>query len=410
MRLNDYRFSEEEDRRQWLNSIKMKVGLKYFGGKSVIGRYLFNNIFNMAVQMKKDKRPADILIDAFTGGGKIGLSVPSGWFDTIVINDLDLGVYSYYTCCKENHIALIKMIDEIGKKYMNRDLFHVYAFLRGDNNVELDPLARAAMTFWVTQGAFNGIAAAKKCTYNLTRVKENNSDDKSLEKENIAKAINTAHKRIPMLHNQLNNGHFIIENMDYRDLIKKYNGMPYLDKDGEHKGIEDVRRSNKLYYFDPPYHPAALYGAEEAPYEDTFTYDMAAEMVNILHGNYIKDYGSIDYFIKSDYDVVRPVQEAWKDAGIRNGNKSVIYNRIKGKNDDELKPYEKIIFHDGLNNSVGNVFKPLEKYPFCKICIGSFDKGVINESGNKRIGEEYIWCKGFPKGYERMKGTPAKED
>ena len=97
MRLNDYRFSEEEDRRQWLNSIKMKVGLKYFGGKSVIGRYLFNNIFNMAVQMKKDKRPADILIDAFTGGGKIGLSVPSGWFDTIVINDLDLGVYSYYT-------------------------------------------------------------------------------------------------------------------------------------------------------------------------------------------------------------------------------------------------------------------------------------------------------------------------
>ena len=42
----------------------------------------------MAVIMKQADKKADIFIDAFTGGGKMGLSIPKGWFDTIVINDL----------------------------------------------------------------------------------------------------------------------------------------------------------------------------------------------------------------------------------------------------------------------------------------------------------------------------------
>ena len=107
MRLANYEFAEPLDKKEWLNSLQMKVGLNYFGGKSIIGKYIFNNIFNLSVVMKKQGKKPDIFIDAFTGGGKIGLSIPYGWYDTIVINDLNYGVYSYYKCCKENHIALI---------------------------------------------------------------------------------------------------------------------------------------------------------------------------------------------------------------------------------------------------------------------------------------------------------------
>ena len=38
MRLANYEFAESLDKKEWLNSMQMKVGLNYFGGKSVIGK------------------------------------------------------------------------------------------------------------------------------------------------------------------------------------------------------------------------------------------------------------------------------------------------------------------------------------------------------------------------------------
>ena len=81
MRLTDYEYSNEIAKKEWLNSIEMNIGLRYFGGKSVIGRYIFNNIFNLSVIMKEQGKRPDIFIDAFTGGGKIGLSIPYGWYN-----------------------------------------------------------------------------------------------------------------------------------------------------------------------------------------------------------------------------------------------------------------------------------------------------------------------------------------
>ena len=103
MILEDYENSTPDERLKWLDSMKMTVGLNYFGGKSQIGKYINNHICNMAVKMKNDNRRADIFIDAFTGGGKIALSVPYGWYDTIVMNDLNYGVYSFYKYCKDDN-------------------------------------------------------------------------------------------------------------------------------------------------------------------------------------------------------------------------------------------------------------------------------------------------------------------
>ena len=467
MRLANYEFAESLDKKDWLNSMQMKVGLSYFGGKSVIGKYIFNNIFNLSVEMKKQGRKPEIFIDAFTGGGKMGLSVPYGWYDTIVMNDKNYGVYSYYKCCQsDNYIALIYMIEKIGE-LMSRDFFHIAAYLRNfgikvdkwDDGSEmvledevLDPLVAAALTFWVTAGAFNGMTAPDSTTYNLTKEigeGDNKQDDKRLEQENIKKVIKRAYKNIPKIHEQLNKQRYIIENLDYRELIKKYNGMEWHDiiwmskedfkeflqkrgrfnekifdeqykkfsNDHTHINVEYANK-NKLWYFDPPYHPWCLHAGEDAPYADTFTVELANEMIDILHGDREDEFGKLEYFIKSDYDPKVAYETAKREVNnSHDGHPITWYKKLidmETGNDNKKSEYKLKKYEAGITWTKGMVttlFDRLEVYPFCKICVGGFDKGANlgkdNES-RKSVGHEYIWCRGFSKGYEEIEGEPAK--
>ena len=132
MKLNDYKMSSEYDKRKWIDSYKIMSGLPYFGGKAYIGPYLINEICNMAVQMEIDGKKADIFVDVFGGGGKIALSVPEGWFDTIVLNDYNYGITSYFNCCKNCPDELIDLIEKLGS-VMDKDLFHLLAFIRSND-------------------------------------------------------------------------------------------------------------------------------------------------------------------------------------------------------------------------------------------------------------------------------------
>lgn len=420
MRLANYEFAETLDKKEWLNSMKMKVGLNYFGGKSVIGKYIFNNIFNLSVEMKKQGRKPDIFIDAFTGGGKMGLSVPYGWYDTIVMNDLNYGIYSYYKCCQsDDYIALIYMIEKIGK-LMSRDFFHVAAYLRsfglnvdkwGDGTEFVtedevqEPLVAAALTYWVTAGSFNGQTDPDSLTYNLTRIIKKDDkefDDKKMEQEEIAKVIKRAYKNIPKIHEQLNKQHYIIENLDYRELIKKYNGKKYSDLQGvEYEPEEQFIGKNILWYFDPPYHPVCLHGGKDAPYADAFTEKLSNEMTDILHGDREGEFGKLEYFIKSDYDPKEALQRA--EAAVKLGDDC---------KESQLSWYQKLLEREKNNKEISTLFAKLEIYPFCKVCVGGFDKGAVlgkDKETRKSIGQEYIWCRGFFKGYEEIEGEPAKE-
>ena len=71
---------------------------------------IYNTIFNMAINMEDEGNKPKVFVDAFCGGGKMALSVPHGWFDLIVMNDLDYGVYSYYCCAKDRHRELIATV------------------------------------------------------------------------------------------------------------------------------------------------------------------------------------------------------------------------------------------------------------------------------------------------------------
>lgn len=431
MNIVNYTFAKESDRKQWLDSLEMNVGLKYFGGKSVIGRYIFNNIFNLSIQMQKDGKPADIFIDAFTGGGKIGLSVPKNWYDTIVINDLNYGVYSFYKSCKENHLALLKMIEKMGG-VMSSDFFYLAGYLRsfgpnadkwGDgeekvkSNEVIDPLVAGAMTYWVTSASFNGISDPDTMSYNFSAmirdddgkvIKDENGkgkEDRVKERGEIERAIKLAKKRIPALHERLNSMNYIIENLDYRELIKKYNGKGYKNiMEEDQKPDESLARKNKLWYFDPPYHPYCLYAGKDAPYANTFSVEMADEMVKILAGSKKEEYGEIAYFIKSDYDPKYALKNAEERLEqIKKGTYKTSDDQVKWFN--EIRKIE-----EETPGAVSGVFASLEKEPFCKICVGGFDKGAVDANGMRDMGLEYIWCRGFEKGYAGESETDKSKD
>lgn len=391
MKLNDYRMLSSAEKDSWLRNYPITIGLRYFGGKSRIGKYLMNRIFNMAVKMDDNGKKADIFIDAFTGGGKLGLSMPEGWFDTIVINDLDYGVASYYQCCKDKPQALIELIEVLGKD-MNNIFFKLCAYNHNNGKTlqkaetlkkrkheqvyvskeKVEPLLAAAMTYWVTKLDFMGKTSAVAVDY---RLGANNVEKEAIrnEKEEIQNMIAFAREEIPKINKILHKKNIIIENLDYRELIKKYNGKDYKNADDKEYCAEEwLAKKNKLWYFDPPYHPVTLSNRKDAPYEETFDIDMVREMTSILHNENIEEYGELEYFIKSDY------------------NPKYMYH---------FEKYGETAIHDfdvlEENDSSSNTFKnnPNDVVYYVE-CVGEFEKGAVDAEGEKSVGREYIWCRG----------------
>lgn len=549
MRIFDYMISSKEDKYAWLESFHITSGLRYFGGKSVIGKYLMNHICNMATRMYHNGEKPDIFIDAFTGGGKLGLSIPEGWFNTIVMNDLNYGVYSYFKSCKENPTALVRMIEEIGEIY-NEDLFRFFALNRSNGNqpeadlahskaleiieknedaekgtpehtkfnfynsnlefasdVRLNELVAGAMTFWVTQTTWNGDTEPSKAIYRYTIAdnKDKGSEASLLstaEKAKIADAVKFAQKHIFEVHRLMKKKNIIIENLDYRELIKKYNGLEYMDIGGmyyedyekvlntqykklqtrradgtfeisldgqEYWGIveehvtlladdtikdkiesavsegtekllevidsillrfeelltnEDARESlyrivmrehfhqdskyeklNKLWYFDPPYHPATLAGGLEAPYEDTFTIDLAKEMTELLHNEHTEVYGELKHFIKSDYDPkwcydqeTQKLEAMKAKAGTPTGEAKANIKKSEERVAELLKAYHDFdVLEENIADSE-SYKSDKSKQQYIKIEVGEFDKGGFVKDGEDNVvktkGKEFIWCRG----------------
>ncbi len=461
MRLNDYRMSSEHDKRKWLDGYTIKSGLPYFGGKAFIGKYLINRICNMAVQMEDNRKKADIFIDVFGGGGKIALSIPEGWFDTIVLNDINYGITSFFNCCKECPDELVALIEKLGL-VMDEDLFHILAFIRSNDGIKhftddkeikenkkyqkykdvlftdkIDPLLSAAATYWVTKLDFMGVTDPLKVSYKGD-IADNQSETigNQKEKEKIANAIKFAKRRIPEVCYKMRKNNIIVENLDFRELVKKYNGKSFETLKKEKQCNEEYENKNILWYMDSPYHPSTLSGGKEAPYEDTFNIELVAKMTEIIHNDKVEEYGEIEYFIKSDYDpketfrfaveeierytIEKEKLESKRVSVTKQDEIEKIQNRLDTIN-DYLKKMEKqrdeittpqsfcgkdvIPFHhfdcleDNSEYIEGGV-KPLKERNYFKECLGEFQKGASNEiTGERVMGKEYIWFKGMKSGY-----------
>lgn len=403
----DYKLFSKDERLQYLRSQKMTTGIPYFGGKANIGKYIYNTIFNMAITMHDNGDKPKTFIDCFTGGGKIGLSLPDGWCERIVLNDYDYGVFSYYKSCKSDYRKLLATVDGLVDK-MTKQFFEKCLAIR--ENEELDQFIAGAMTYVCSACSFNNILNIEKAEYRPS-MGDNN------EKEELEKVKARAHKAITKVAKQLKNRNYVIENLSYEQVIAKYNGLNYFDKHGvEHKSTESKDDGNNiLWYFDPPYHPYCLNGMKEAPYANSFNYEDTIKMTKILAGE-IKDYGEIKYFIKSDYNPkvtsnnAKRTLEEFKEQGNKTATKSKDSEKSKDSDvskstfKEKLKKQCQAIMehYDEMQHDFDSI-EDTEKGFLC-LCVGGFDKGVLAKDENNRlfktVGEEYIWCRGLPNGYE----------
>lgn len=355
MNLLYYLNTNKISRTKFIDNITSTVGLKYFGGKQRQIRELMNHIFNLLCQMYVDNKPCDYFIDAFAGGGKISLTLPTyGWTNKIVINDLNNYIYSYYKTCKEKPAHLIKMIEALGE-IMCEDLFYVMLYHLNHDNYGFNPVTKAAFVYWVTKSAWDG-QTDDNASYHLKYTPD--------EQNEIKNIISNSHKQIKELSRLLNKKNnrtgediYIIENLDYLELMRKYH-----------------TKGNVMYYLDPPYVECTLVG-NSAHYVYNFSRMNTLLMNKVLkHGiridnrNYI-----IDYYIKSDYDPKYNMKENYKGADFD--------KYIKGlrTNSREYRDY--------------NIFNCLEKGDNHKIFLGQYRKS------NDSMGYEYIWCKGFAPEY-----------
>ncbi|MBR4982011.1 MAG: DNA adenine methylase [Lachnospiraceae bacterium] len=366
MRLTDYVHASPEMKERYFNTLTTQVGLRYFGGKSKIGKFIINRIFEMQAYRYVHNNPAKTFVDCFAGGGKIALTIPTGWFDTIVINDLNYGVYSYYVCCRDNPLALIDMIERLGK-IMSKDMFKLFAYVRSTpgkmlpeivlkelgieitDDLNADMLLSAAMTYWVTASSWEGETDPDNLNYAL------DAGDKD-EKAEIEKRVNIAKKRIMQINSKMLRQNFIIENMDYVDLIAKYS-----KKYGE----------SVIWYMDPPYHEATLNKSNEnttkkskdkvAPYEDSFSYADTMKMTYLL--------SNMKWFIKSDYDPEIFFRDPFEELD-------------KDDKRQQLEPNDH--FHDF------DIIEDIDK-GFVKEYLGTFAKS--NNSDATFTGHEVIWTR-----------------
>ena len=377
MRLMDYKLFSKDERLQYLDSQKMTTGIPYLGGKSRIGKYIYNTIFNMAVTMNDNGDKPKIFIDAFTGGGKIGLSMPDGWFDTIIMNDLDYGVYCYYVCCQENYRLLLDTINYLVDN-MSETMMKKCKEIRKDKT--LDKYMCGAMTYLACALSFNNSV--------MKRYKPTMGDNN--EKQELEKVRARANRAVTNVSKQFKRRSYIIENLDYYELIKKYTGKSWTDTEGNiYKPIAENSRvySNILFYFDPPYYSETLSLGEDAPYDYTFSTSDTKKMTDILVNT-----PELKYFIKSDYDPKDTIRTA--EYELKNNDKL----------SKSLKDFYTSRLTEPLKSEIIHIFDSLEDESkgFQKICVGGFDKGAIKLDGNTSIGNEYIWTKGLPTDYNSL--------
>ena len=355
---DQYMLLSAEDKEQLFGSYNYGEFLKYFGGKAKFRPVILRTILNVASNAYEQTKTQNgtetkpIFIEAFAGGGKLALCVPQGLFSKIIINDIDPALTTLYKIIQSDSWKLLisaihdlcKVADNDLMLGLNNSIIDFYdeAFKKhqvGQSNITNYDILIAAVRFVTIYGSMYG-STKEGTSFTLASY-----DD----------VYRSACRVIPDIHKRLSSMNMVIENLDYKELIKKYNGKSYLDRYKNEHRAEEITRAELVYYFDPPYYEGALSKAGEG-YVETFTTKQTNELTDILANSYRPWAGlNIDmkYWVKSDY-----------------------------------QPYPW--------DPNGNIFASIENNPmYKKFDIGTSGEAYSNNKGASKSKHEYIWVKGL---------------
>lgn len=331
----EYINASERERQLWVDTLPIEVGMQYFGGKSgPLGRKLLKAVCDMQAYCITKGERKKIYVDAFCGGGKMGLSVPEGWFDEIYMNDLDYGVYSYYHVCKKNPEELKKIVEAyinpktlIQKVKITNDLEKSQGWLlfealkwgrhsdegmfganynyKGATVINLEaidneealktnsviekvfsdiknitipePELRAAFaTVFITEYGFTS-ETGKHASYTIEGKRE--TEKVGLINQKKKDILN----KIDNVNRIMNKKNITITRDDYAQLLDTPDDetRAEMEKNGRKEDLLYLaeNKDNILFFLDPPYHPLTLSGQKEAGYDCTFNREMSLQIL-----------------------------------------------------------------------------------------------------------------------------------
>ncbi|AAT43661.1 DNA adenine methylase [Picrophilus oshimae] len=217
----------------------MNILIKYPGSKGSLLNDI-KDVFN--------RSSCSRLVDVFGGSGIVLLNLDAG---EKIYNDINLDLINLFKTLKYKYNDLYKMITAL----KNREVFDYYKYnidSMGKNDVE-----RAFKTFYLLNTTFGG--------QGNTYIKH----DKS--KFNLVSRIINNMENL-----RINISSWIIENLDYKYLIEKYDGK------------------NTFFYIDPPYNGKRWYDF------DIDSYKTLNSLISKMQGkylmNFIRDDGIINIF------------------------------------------------------------------------------------------------------------------
>ena len=333
----EYINASERERQLWIDTLPIEVGMQYFGGKSgPLGRKLLKAVCDMQAYCITKGERKKIYVDAFCGGGKMGLSVPEGWFDEIYMNDLDYGVYSYYHVCKDRPDELKKIVEAyinpktliqkvkitsdleksqgwllfealkwgrhsdegmFGANYnykgavnINSEIIDNSEALKTNSVIEKvfsdiknitipEPELRAAFaTVFITEYGFTS-ETGKHASYTIEGKRE--TEKVGLINQKKKDILN----KIDNVNRIMNKKNITITRDDYAQLLDTPNDKikAKMDKNGRKDLLYLAdNKDNILFFLDPPYHPLTLSGQKEAGYDCTFNREMSLQILDKL--------------------------------------------------------------------------------------------------------------------------------
>jgi Site-specific DNA methylase len=181
-------------------------------------------------------------VEVFGGSGYVSQVINRARFGNIVYNDIDSRLVTFYKIVKENPDLLSQFIASLP---YSRAIHRIVKALLKSGNRELAALETAALLFYGVNTSVNGIVAKAGFSYTT-------HPDKSKPKEFMSKARNILWLAAAWRD-------IIIENLDFREAIKRYDS------------------EKTVFYCDPPYVPTA-----KEYYGKQFTVDDLRDLASML--------------------------------------------------------------------------------------------------------------------------------